>query len=293
MLFLVELLSAAGRTVRATLVYRLFLPVAATILAAGFHIRGEGLTVRSAVFCYGSGWVLSLFLLVSLARVGLPGEIWKARDVSMGRQWLGGALPFLLQSFMMTQFAGLGIVVLEMYRPGEFEVGLYAACMQVAAFAVLLSTSTARYYAPLISVCVDERDWQGLMRMKHRRHAWTAPVVVVYLGVVFLFGRKILSLFGPGFEDGYVALCILATGVAAGVLFAMAPYVLQFVGKSRLVLATITTATLVNVLLLLVLAGPFGATGAAVSYSISLGGMSLALYLMAVYGARPDVEEMP
>ena len=287
-MFLVEMLSAGGRSVLATLVYRLFLPLSVVSLIGAVTLLGSGLTVRRAVICYGVSWVLSLSLILELARHALPVEIWKAapRMRVKSRQWLWRSVPFLAQSFMMTLFASSGVILLELLRPGGADIGIYAAAMQVSSFAVLMATATNRFYAPRASILLDRKDWDGIVRMKRARHAWVNPMVLLFLAVILIFGRKIMGFYGPDFESGYPALCILAAGVAVSVKYAMAPLTLHFFEQSRWVLGATCVAGLLNVALLVVLGWLFGATGAAVAYSLSLGGMALAMYIKGLSWIR-------
>ena len=295
LMFLVEMLSAGGKAVLATLVYRLFLPLSVVALVGSVALLGDGLTVRRAVICYGASWVISLALILEFVRHALPADIWKAAPKIRieSRQWLRRSAPFLAQSFMMTQFASSGVIILQLLRPGDADIGIYAAAMQVSSLAVLMATATNRFYAPRASILLDRKDWDGIMRLRNERHAWVSPMVLVFLGVILLFGGRILELYGPDFARGYPALCILAVGVAVSVKYAGAPLALQFFGKARWVLGVICVAGFLNVALLVALGGPFGATGAAAAYSLSLGGMSLAMYLKALYWIRRQQGAIP
>ena len=111
-------------------------------------------------------------------------------------------------------------------------------------------------------------------------------MVLIFLIMILLFGSRTMALYGPGFEQGYSALIILAVGVAASVKFAMAPYGLQFIGKSHWVLGVICVAGILNLVLLATLGRFFGAIGAAMAYSTSLIAMSVSMYLMGMFWIR-------
>lgn len=292
-MFLIEMLSASGDAVRVTLIYRLLLPLSVIVFVGGAHRFSDGLTARMAVLCYCSAWVIGLLALLYLGQRALPAEIWKAGDKYMPRKWIWGAFPFFLQGLMMTQFASSGVIVLKLLHTSDFEISLYAASMQVATFAVLLATSTSRFYAPKLSIILDRQDWEGLMTLKRERHAWVNPMILVFLVMILLFGRKILGLYGPDFERGYSALCILAIGVSVSVKYAMAPYGLQFIGKPRWVLGAICAGGILNLLLLATLGRPFGAFGAAIAYSTSLSAMSVSMYLMGLFWVRSKNRDQP
>jgi O-antigen/teichoic acid export membrane protein len=292
-MFLIEMLSASGNAVLVTIIYRLLLPASVFVLVGVAYLLPAALTPRRAVLCYVSAWVISLLALLRLSRRKLPADIWTAEDSYMSRKWIRGALPFFVQSLMMTQFASSGVIVLKLLRTSDFEISLYAASMQVASFAVLLATSTTRLYAPKLAILLDRQDWDSLMRLKRERNAWIDPIILVFLLTILLFGKRIVGLYGPGFERGYPALCILAIGISVSVKYAMAPYALQFIGKPRWVLGAICVAGILNLALLVTLGRLFGATGAAIAYSSSLSAMSISMYMMGFYWVRSKNNDRP
>jgi O-antigen/teichoic acid export membrane protein len=124
------------------------------------------------------------------------------------------------------------------------------------------------------------------MKLKRERNVWMNPMMLVFLVMILLFGSRIMALYGPGFERGYAALCILAVGIAVSVKLAMAPYGLQFIGKSSWVLGAICVAGILNLVLLVILGRAFGAIGAAIAYTASLSAMSISMYLMGFFWIR-------
>jgi len=59
-------------------------------------------------------------------------------------------------------------------------------------------------------------------------------------------------------------------------------YYLNFAGKASTVIGATACAAALNVLLLFVLGRRYGATGAALAYAISLGGLSVAFFLLGL-----------
>jgi O-antigen/teichoic acid export membrane protein len=244
------------------------------------------LTVTLAVLSYGGAWVVSLLMLRRLAWRVMGDELLLAQPAREPRKWLLGSVPFLIHSVMMTQFASLGIVGLELLGSREQEVALLAAAMQTGGFIILLATATNRLYGPLVSRLIDRRDYSGILATIKERHAWIVPATLVYLTVMVIFGRQILRLFGAEFEAGYPALCLIAAGASISVWFAMAPNYLKFVGRNGQVLGITAAAGLLNVALLVALGPRWGATGAAAAYAISLAVMAVVFFLLGIRSAR-------
>jgi O-antigen/teichoic acid export membrane protein len=277
-LLLVELVTANGAVVRATVVYRILLPATAFALSGAVWLwRGE-LSPIWAVACYSASWVVAMIALFVLARRTFPAEVWAAEASRTPRVWLQQAIAFLIHSVMMTQFASLGIVVLELVDDTETSVALYSAAMQSGGFIVLLATATNRFYGPIASVMIERHDYSGMRKAIRERHTWIIPATLVYLLAIILLGKKILGLYGPDFTAAYPALCMIAAGASVSVWFAMAPNYLKFIGRGNLVLGVTAVAGVLNILLLLLWARPYGATGAGAAYGISLASMAIVFF---------------
>jgi O-antigen/teichoic acid export membrane protein len=282
----IEVLASSGEVVRATLFYRLLFPVAVLVLIIGIGSRTSGLTATGAVLGYAGAWLITLAVLWGQARNRIPAQVWSAEAQTEPRSWLFASAPFLVHSVMMTQFASLGIIGLEFVGRGEKSVAILAACMQTGSFVVLLATATNRYYSPLGSVLIEREDFAGIQRLILERWRWLVPVTLAYFMGIVLFGRQILGLFGPGFSDGYPALVWISGGASVSVILAMAPTYLKFVRRNHTVLGITAVAAAVNFGLILLLGPEYGATGAAVAYAISLGGMAVVFAIVGIHGVR-------
>ena len=130
---------------------------------------------------------------------------------------------------------------------------------------------------------IERRDYSGVIATIKERHRWIVPATLAYLLLMALFGRQILQLFGPEFEEGYAALCWIAGGATVSVWFAMAPNYLKFV---RLVLGITAAAGGLNALLLALLGPGYGATGAAAAYGISLAAMAVTFLVLGLGAAK-------
>lgn len=285
-LFMLEVLASTGEVVRGTLVYRVLLPVCIVLSLGLVWLSPFDLSANWAVLSWGAAWLVSLLILRRLGLQALGQELLSAAPAVERRSWLLGSVPFLIHSVMMTQFASLGIVGLELLGSGEQEVAVLAAAMQSGGFIILLATATNRLYGPLTSRLIERRDLSGLLSTIRERHAWIVPLTLVYLGVMVVFGRRVLRLFGAEFEAGYPALCFIAAGASISVWFAMAPSYLKFVGRNGQVLGITAAAGLLNLALLIILGPRWGATGAAAAYAVSLAVMAITFFVLGLRAAR-------
>ena len=101
----------------------------------------------------------------------------------------------------------------------------------------------------------------------NKRLRLIAVIVVIFLSIIFSLGHQILGMFGPDFAQGYLALCISACGASISTLFSEAPYYLQFMGRNRLVVGSISLTAISMVSLSFFLGEHYGATGVALAYA--------------------------
>lgn len=281
-LLFVEVLTAGGRPVLATALYRLVVP----LLFLGFLFVWPTslwpLTAVAATFCYGVAWaVVALVAYVLIKRHTMP-AVHTALPRYTLREWMPGALPYLGNSLMLTLMAQSGILILELEHPSESVVGLYAIAFQLAMFMVLLATSTNRSYLPQLAALMAQGDRSGMQRLSRLRMQLVGTLTLLFALTLFFFGQQILHLFGPHFQGGYLPLCILTVGASIGTLFSAAPYYLQFIGQSKRVFSLTLAALLLNLTLTLLLSQRYGATGAALSYTIAVSLLWITLKVLAI-----------
>jgi O-antigen/teichoic acid export membrane protein len=83
--------------------------------------------------------------------------------------------------------------------------------------------------------------------------------------VLLALGRPILSLFGPGFADGYPLIWVMMLGLLARAAVGPAERLLNMIGQQAICAAIYGTAFAVNLALCLLLIPYFGLHGAAIA----------------------------
>jgi len=281
-LFLVEIVTVFGFQILAMALYRFFLPV--SFIAFIFVLQKTDflLSASSSVICLGLAWSLTFVLLVLITYRTCPKLLWQVNANSQDRlKWINRALPLLVYSLMMTIINSAGPIILHALHPSGFQVGLFAVVMQTSALVVLIGTSTNRYYLPMLMVLLERRDAKGAKSLLFKRIQLISGLITIYIGTIFAFGADILELFGPQFTDGYLALCICTLGASITTLFSDAPYYLQFMGQSRLVVTLTAITTACMLIMSIVLSQHYGATGVAFAYAAPVTLLFCSLKLLA------------
>ena len=108
-----------------------------------------------------------------------------------------------------------------------------------------------------------------------------ALAVSALLFALFLLalGKFILQLFGPGFDQGYPLLFVLAVGLLARAAVGPVERLLMMLGEQRICAAAYCAAFILNLSLCTLLIPRFGGMGAAMSTATALIVESILLFL--------------
>jgi len=275
-------LSAAGREVIATAILRLGVPVLVLVLVALAIGAGLPLGGPAAVGAWALAWVAAIAVLVVAVRRAMPPEVRHAPAEEDAPVWQSEASLFWVHRAAMALIAQASVIGLELLQPSATAVGAYAAALASTAPAVVLVTATNRVYARRLSVLLESGDAAGIAALHRARLRWLVPAIVVFLAATLILAEPILNLFGPAFvAEGAHPLRILALTAAFTVLFALAPTYMKFTGQRSITLPALVLAVVAQIVLLVLLVPRLGATGAALSYALSMIGLYGAFALLA------------
>jgi O-antigen/teichoic acid export membrane protein len=280
--YYVEVLSANGRDILATAIFRVAVPVTVIILVGVFLYLPIELSGAIAVGSWGMAWLVMLIIIVIMVRRTTMPEVWRAVPTEERSTWTREARPFLVYRISLALLAQIGVIAFDQLHPSAAAVGAYVAAVSTMNMALVLATSTNRFYARRLSILLEQRNFDGVLELRRERLRWLLPVMAIFLATVFIFGREILGFFRPEFViEGLTALKVLAVATVITVLFSMAPTYLKYMGHNRTMRRIVAGAAAIQIILLVILVPQFAATGAAFAYLISMSGMYAVSSLMA------------
>ncbi|MGB3503681.1 MAG: lipopolysaccharide biosynthesis protein [Mesorhizobium sp.] len=185
------------------------------------------------------------------------------------REWFWVSMPiFLVESFFFLLTNADVLMVGFFLEP--HDVAVYFATVKTLAlvhfvyFAV--KAGVAQRYAQL-----THGEARGeLVRFARETVSWTFWPSLLMAGVVLILGKPMLSLFGPGFSDGFPFLFALVLGVVARSAVGPCESLLTMSGHQK-ICAVVYGATLAfNITLSVVLIPMFGLWGAAIATAASM-----------------------
>lgn len=265
-----DLAMAYYAPVRATLVTRLLVPGTTLVIAGAWLTTGGDLTAPRATLCYASGSLAGLIAILRLNWRIMPKQIADATPTYELWEWFIRALPFLYFALLISLLSKVGVLVLELVCPEEAQVAIFAVALDTGMSIYLVAKSTDKLFLPEISVLIELQETAQMFRLRSRRMVVMLGICAIYLAMILLFGRNILSMFGDEFVEGYRALCLIALASSVWTIFSLSPLYLNYIQKEAFVVGATAIAVVLGVALCAVLGGTYGATGGAVAYAVSV-----------------------
>lgn len=247
--------------VPATLVQPALLALAVAALVVA---RPGGLQAPTAMALnLGSAFVAGLLTLASL-RAAVPAEARRAKAEGEPREWLRVALPlFVVNALLVVQERTDVLVVGSLLGPRE--AGIYGAASRVASLLAFGLTAVNAWAAPLISDLHARGDRAGLQRLARLAARAIFAITFPACLCVALFGRQLLSAFGPEFAAAHAALLILAASQLVNALAGPVGFLMTMTGRQNAAARILGLHTVLVVVLCLVLVPRFGMVGAALA----------------------------
>ena len=192
--------------------------------------------------------------------------------------WASVSFPIFLVFGFYTLFTYTDVIVLQLLRPSA-EVATYFAAVKTLAPLAFINFSVVaavahRFADHHVSGALDEQ--RRLLAQSIRATFWLSAAAVA---VLLPFGWLMLRLFGPGFEEGYPLLFVLAFGLIARAAVGPAERLLNMAGEQRRCTMIYATTFATNLGTCFLLIPHLGMYGAAIAVSLGQTVEAMLLYL--------------
>lgn len=276
----IDLVMANRAAFTGMLIARVLLPATTLAIIVAVNHWAADFTVSVAIVCYGAGSVAgAIYCLVAFVWSAQP-KVLLTRPQQRKSEWLPQCMYFALYSFLASWTIKISLVVLNQLPVSEIQVAHFAAALETGCLILLLAKSTDKFFEPQMSIVIATRDFESGFRLRDSRYRLVWSGCGLFLLVMLLFGKQILSIYGDGYADGHHALCLISVGTCLLTMFSLAPAYLRFVDRARFVNAVMIVAAVSMAVLTAAMGYFFGATGAAAAFCIVSATVSLT-YLQA------------
>lgn len=153
---------------------------------------------------------------------------------------------------------------------GPEEVAYYAVAARIVSLIAFFPRAASPVIQPIISRAYT-RGEQNVLRATVAKTTLVTIVATLAVAAGLLgFGREVLSLFGPEFDQGTMILQVLLVGQVVNVLSGLTGPILSMTDNQNVAARALWFAAGVNVVGNLALIWQFGALGAAIATAASL-----------------------
>jgi O-antigen/teichoic acid export membrane protein len=194
--------------------------------------------------------------------------------------WLKTALPLFFVDGFFLMLTNVDTLILQLFV-GPADVAVYYAATKTLALVNFIYFAVGAACAHRFSEYHVAGDHDRLARFLADSIRWTFWPSLALVILLLALGRPILSLFGPGFADGYPLIWVMMTGLLARAAVGPAERLLNMIGQQAICAAIYGTAFAVNLALCLLLIPYFGLHGAAIATASAVLTESSLLFIVA------------
>jgi O-antigen/teichoic acid export membrane protein len=249
--------------------------------------RTQGVT--GAAMSFLTSTVLVLVIGVVMWRRATPSLGGLKGDFAT-RTLMESSRPLFLMDFTMVVIGLTDTLLLGVVRDSD-AVGVYNAVLRIAVLASSMLDATSVVVAPKFAAMHARGDSAALGGLA-RGAAKTATLIAVpYVLIVGVAPARVLSLFGPEFRAGAVALVVLALGQLINAATGSVGYLLIMTGHEKLMRNNTLGTSFLKIVLQVLLIPPFGFLGAAFAAAISDSARNL--IAMALVWRRLSIFTLP
>jgi O-antigen/teichoic acid export membrane protein len=260
--------------------HSLLRPIVMLALMAGIYAAGYSMNATTAMLAIVAAiWSTTLVQLVVLNR-RLAATVESGPKRYEWKAWLATSLPILMVWGFYTLLTTTDVLVLQQFRPADQVAHYYAASktLTLVTFVYFAVSASAAHRFAAYHVAGDRAGLAALAASSVRWIFWPSLAATL---VILAFGKPMLWLFGPGFDEAYPVMFILAVGLLARATIGPAERLVTMAGQQRICAAAYAVAFAVNLGGCVALAGPLGGVGVAMATSAAFVVETVLLYQIA------------
>ena len=221
-----------------------------------------------AVWVYTVAVLLNLILALMLWRKAAP-DVLSVRGHFDTRELLQSSIPLFAMTLLQLVNQSTSTIMLGIWE-NSAEVGIFAAAYRTSSLTSFVLIAVNSIAAPKFAALFRQGDLNALRQTAQNSARLMALAAGVPLLLFLLFPGWVMSIFGPQFVSGKLALAILSAGQFVNVVTGSVGFVLMMSGHERVMRNIMGFAAVLNVSCNAVMIPAMGVEGAAIAGAITL-----------------------
>jgi O-antigen/teichoic acid export membrane protein len=243
--------------------------LAVLLISQGRGLRGY-LTAQIA-----SAAVVTVLLFVAVRELTpAPARLLARRRSSLEKQVWTFSTAMLGIGFLEFLMVQVDKIAIGFYR-GPREVGIYSVAAAIVVYVPLVLSSINQIFSPMIADLHTRGDHALLARLFQSLTKWVVGLTLPLAGVVIIFARPLMRIFGTDFEAGWPILIIGTVGQLVNCGVGSVGYLLLMSGNEKRLIKVQMVMAIVMIGLNIAFVPLLGAVGAAVAAAVTNVGINL------------------
>ncbi|MDR6299814.1 flippase [Mesonia maritima] len=212
--------------------------------------------------------------ILFLAILGLAVVIYNFKNVSVRSKtnswhFLKESFPMMLSSTIIVLLGWMDTFILGIYETDD-AVGVYGVALKIAAITSFSLEALNSVLAPKISNLYKKGDKASYKKLIRFSTNLNFIITILIVGIIIVFNKWLLGIFGDEFKTGTTALVILSIIYIVNSASGSVGIVMQMTGYQKQYRNIAFIALMINLLLNFSLIPIYGISGAAIASVISL-----------------------
>jgi len=248
---------------------RIVMPVVIVICGLGMYWSNLVVDSVTIMMVTDLAGIAALVLLVWRLYREVPEGTLVAEPRLFRKEWVQTSMPMVIISVTLVMLVNTDIIMVGMLAGAE-DAGIYTASSRLASVVIFGQITLSTVVGPMIAELHSQGYQEELQDLVARVALWIGITVIPVVIVMLVLGEWLLTLFGPSFTVGYLALVILCIGQIVIASCGPVAYLMTMTGYQAMAAKILSGSTLFNVACNLVLIPLYGIAGAAASTSATI-----------------------
>jgi O-antigen/teichoic acid export membrane protein len=185
--------------------------------------------------------------------------------------------PFVLWSSLILFAMSSGDIIILGYFVPSNQVAYYFAASRTAMLISVGLVGINSIVAPMIASAYKENNATHLGQIARMGARLSLTVAVFLIGLLFIGGEWVLSLFGKGYEGSFVLLLVLLAGQLVNSAAGAVAYIMFMSGQERNAARILTVVIAIMMTLYVIVIPVYGIRGAALVTAFGIAIWNLAM----------------
>lgn len=264
----------------------LFNVVSITFILLAFQInRSVGNAFLGMLLAY----MLSFGALLIYSKKHFPVRLRAIKKTIVTKQLLLLSLPIFVMNLTVLVINQISILIMGFSKTAEV-VGTYGVATSYVQFVEMIFAALVVIFLPVITGMTAKGEKEEAKRVYSSATKWVYILSVPLFATFLLFPSESIKLmFGSRYVEAATIVQILCIGRFFNILFGPNGELMLAYGRTGLLMINALAGGVVNICLNVLLVPHYGASGAAISFAISVSilNLSTAVELFLLYGIQP------